>query len=279
MINKYLSVLLTVTFIFLSSSGISHNESFINFANAQSSSCYNGVVTTSQTTSDNNFLPVVLVHGYAEDSTVWNNWEIFFQNTGIPYCTVTFEYYEYSQPSYDECGSSEDHAIELDRIIHNVKTIMHVDQVNIVGHSKGGLDARLYLHNSQTPDVANLIMIGTPNAGGPLADFYASADPCKPAVFDLKTGAPVTHSGENANTGYHTIYGDWDPSLSCSYYWLNVGNYNYLYWRWHLPNDGIVPQWSVESKPYFNHLGSTTHCHQDLLGKEEYQLSEEILMK
>ena len=38
--------------------------------------------------------------------------------------------------------------------------------MNIVGHSKGGLDARVYLSNG-THDVANLIMIGAPNAGSP----------------------------------------------------------------------------------------------------------------
>lgn len=47
------------------------------------------------------------------------------------------------------------------------------DQVNIVGHSKGGLDARLDLTNNFSSNVvANLIMIGTPNAGDPLADLY-----------------------------------------------------------------------------------------------------------
>ena len=45
------------------------------------------------------------------------------------------------------------------------------DKVNIVGHSKGGLDARVYLADNITRnDVANLIMIGTPNAGSPIAD-------------------------------------------------------------------------------------------------------------
>ena len=44
----------------------------------------------------------------------------------------------------------------------DVKDQSGQNKVNIVGHSKGGLDARMYLGNS-TQDVANLIMIGTPN--------------------------------------------------------------------------------------------------------------------
>ena len=38
-------------------------------------------------------------------------------------------------------------------------------QINIVAYSKGGLEARAYLANNlSNNDVANLIMIGTPNA-------------------------------------------------------------------------------------------------------------------
>ncbi|PWU80702.1 MAG: hypothetical protein DLM72_10990 [Candidatus Nitrosopolaris wilkensis] len=66
-----------------------------------------------------------------------------------------------------------------------IKSETGQDRVNIVGHSKGGLDARVYLAN-RTYNVANLIMIGTPNAGSPLAQ---SSIICAPAVYDLKPGA------------------------------------------------------------------------------------------
>jgi triacylglycerol esterase/lipase EstA (alpha/beta hydrolase family) len=57
----------------------------------------------------------------------------------------------------------------LSEKIGEIKSQTGQNQVNIVGHSKGGLDARVYLANG-THDVANLIMIGTPNAGSPLAE-------------------------------------------------------------------------------------------------------------
>jgi hypothetical protein len=59
--------------------------------------------------------------------------------------------------------------------------------------------------------VANLIMIGTPNAGSPIAQ---SSNICEPAVEDLKPGsleAADTKVGMNANTKYYTIAGDWNP--------------------------------------------------------------------
>jgi triacylglycerol esterase/lipase EstA (alpha/beta hydrolase family) len=52
-----------------------------------------------------------------------------------------------------------------------------------VGHSKGGLDARIFLDITDTKDVAILIMIGTPNVGSPAAE---TNDACAPAVFDLR---------------------------------------------------------------------------------------------
>jgi triacylglycerol esterase/lipase EstA (alpha/beta hydrolase family) len=53
-------------------------------------------------------------------------------------------------------------------------------KINIVGHSKGGLDARVFLDMTDTKDVANLIMIGTPNTGSPAAE---TNNACTPALF------------------------------------------------------------------------------------------------
>ena len=56
----------------------------------------------------------------------------------------------------------------------------------MVGHSKGGLDARVYLANSGTHDVANLIMIGTPNGGNPLANENELPPRQKQQVFSFQ---------------------------------------------------------------------------------------------
>jgi triacylglycerol lipase len=96
-------------------------------------------------------------------SWVFSDWQPLLKSDGIPFCTVTFH------QSDDPCGSAKDHAKEPGDIVGQVKNITGQKQVNIVGYSKGGLDARVYLAESGTHDVANLIMIGTPNAGAPLA--------------------------------------------------------------------------------------------------------------
>ncbi|MFZ0513730.1 MAG: hypothetical protein WAM14_19140 [Candidatus Nitrosopolaris sp.] len=188
------------------------------------------------------------------------------------------------------------------------------NQVNIVGHSKGGLDARKYLAQTGTHDVANLVMIGTPNGGDTLANEAANlaelgdAYPffpyyhdwynlfCRPALNDLTTGAPATESPENINTKYYTIYGNWDPSryycptppassLGSRWAWDNLawpGWEEDGYYNLNRPNDGIVPASSVEWLPHYIHhtnLGSDSinDCHTNLLGRTEYDLTKKIL--
>ena len=55
----------------------------------------------------------------------------------------------------DACGSAQQHAIELGHKIDEILEHTSHDQVNIVGYSKGGLDARVDL-STGTEKVANL---------------------------------------------------------------------------------------------------------------------------
>jgi hypothetical protein len=203
---------------------------------------------------------------------------------GIPFCTMSFH------PD-DKCGTAVDHANELSQIVQKVKSLTGQSRVNIVGHSKGGLDARVYLAQSGSNDVGNLIMIGTPNRGDPLADlttFSNSFNPffyfvpplfCTPALFDLETVADDSHVRENHNTQYYTIYGTWKPSFPCRL----LGHEDLGYTILHNmggredPNDGIVPEESVESLTNFTNLGHTLHCHTDLLSNQEYEISKSVL--
>jgi uncharacterized alpha/beta hydrolase family protein len=261
--------------------------SLFPLANAQPI-CANETITTSPQSTT--VLPVILIHGYNEGPLVWSTWENLLEDNGIPFCTVEF--------SYDQCGSASDHANELGQIVEYVKSNTQQSHVNMVGHSKGGLDARVYLDTSGTADVANLIMIGTPNAGDPLAnkgarntafDFLNLS--CTPALYDLEVGADDTKAYENHNTKYYTIAGDWNPSLesNCPQQWSQE-----LMWFGMLGfedklyaelidmnaglNDGIVPITSVESLPYSTSLGHTQDCHTNLLNNEEFTRTQPYLV-
>ena len=223
--------------------------------------------TTNSNTSNNSTLPVLLIHGYMADASVWNKWVELLKKDGIDAYPITFK------QSDDKCGSAAEHAKELSKIMGQIKEETGQNKVNIVGHSKGGLDARVYLANN-TKDVANLIMIGTPNAGSPLAQ---SSEICTPAVYDLRPGAPATEVKMNANTKYYTIAGEWNPQLgNCQltpFLPMEQSGSSDL----PKPNDGMVPLSSVESQDYFINLGHSKSCHTNLMSDYEYGLAKNVI--
>lgn len=192
-------------------------------------------------------------------------WMDLLKNEGINASPVTFN-------QVDECGSADEHAIELNQIVQDFRTKTGAEKMNIVAHSKGGLDARAYLANNLSNDyIANLIMIGTPNAISPLAN---ENDMCAPAIYDFRPGSPATKVKMNNNTNYYSIAGNWIPSVTspdpnCSpkeLSWLTFQQYGSFTLPG--PDDGIVPLSSVQSVQGFNSLGTTGHCHTDLLGQK-----------
>ena len=223
--------------------------------------------TATTSTNDSEPLPVLLIHGYMADASMWKKWEDLLKKDNIPVFPITF------RQSDDKCGSAAEHAKELSSQIGDIKDQTGQDKVNVVGHSKGGLDARVYLANN-TQEVANLIMIGTPNAGSPLAE---NNEMCAPAVYDLRPGSPSTVVEQNQNTNYYTIAGDWKPeSGNCDLSMFSLtqkGGYDML----PKPNDGMVPLSSVESLNYTESLGHSSSCHSNLLSEYEYGLAKQIL--
>jgi pimeloyl-ACP methyl ester carboxylesterase len=233
--NNIVTVIIAVISIAIIVSG-----SFVSIANSQSEKP----------------LPVLLIHGYAEDAAIWKKWEELLKKDGIQFFTITFK------DSDDKCGSAEQHAKELEKRVQDIKQQSGAQKINIVGHSKGGLDARVFLDITDTTDVANLIMIGTPNAGSPAAE---TNDACAPAIFDLRPGANATRAEMNPNIKYYTITGDWLPAVQ--------GNPA-------IPghDDGLVPVESVESDGYFQSLGRTEHGHAELLQEQEYNMAKDVLL-
>ena len=235
---------LTVTTIVVSTILIM-NGVFFPPATAQIENCYN--------LDSTNAIPVLLIHGWNEGSggvipLHWDEWTQNLTEDNIPFCIISFE------QSNDACGSAADHAKELAQIVQNVISETGQNQVNIVGFSKGGLDSRVYLANDLANDnVANLIMIGTPNAGTQMA---FTTNGCSPGIDDFKPNAPATKAKQNTHTKYYTIAGAYFP-------WIG---------------DGLVSTSSVNSQSYFKPLGTSNACHLDLLNDYEYELAHDILI-
>jgi hypothetical protein len=119
-------------------------------------------------------------------------------------------------------------------------------------------------------------MIGTPNAGSPLAQ---TSEICTPAVYDLRPGAAATEVKMNPNTKYYTIAGDWNPeSGNCQltpFLPMEQSGFSTL----PKPNDGVVPLSSVESQDYFINLGHSKSCHSNLMSEYEYGLAKGVIVE
>lgn len=150
--------------------------------------------------------PLVLVHG------LWSN-----ANAWIPlYQNILNEEHSYRWKAYavgekpehgrmntggsflssDKTNSIYENADELEKYIRYAQETSNAWHVDIVAHSLGGLISRLYIHRqmplmpNSRPQVKNLVMLGTPNAGSPCADvidmkFSAYGERVQ-AVKDLK---------------------------------------------------------------------------------------------
>lgn len=257
----------TVVALFVTLMIVSSSNEFFNLTEIVYGQSTN--TTTKNDTSNDSTPPVLLIHGYMADASVWNKWVELLKKDGIPTYPITFK------QSDDKCGSAAEHAKELSKIIGQIKDEIGQNKVNIVGHSKGGLDARVYLAND-TKDVANLVMIGTPNAGSPLAQ---SSEVCTPAVYDLRPGAAATEVKMNPNTKYYTIAGEWDPKLGNCQLSLFAPMEQSGSSTLPKPNDGMVPVSSVESQDYFINLGHSKSCHTNLMSDYEYGLAKEVIVE
>ena len=202
--------------------------------------------------------PVFLVHGILSDGSTWNSqWVSGLDELGIPNATI-----DLGGPLGIVLDSIQANAGKIGTKIAALQEQWGVDQVNIVAHSKGGLDAREYVENHDT--VGKLIQIGTPNGGSPLADVIQEG-----AVAALGLGNTIlldtflTPAGLQLTTPYMALY-NWTHGYNPDVQYVSLaGNYTP---DGHDPlrqvlcaiagkdSDTIVPVWSVHDLDYATHL-------------------------
>lgn len=207
-------------------------------------------------------LPILLIHGYGERSDVWDSWMNWLDQDSLSNVyPINF--------TNDRCGSSQEHAIELEDKINDILIETGGEKVNVVAHSKGGLDTRWFISSSNTDPIANLIMIGTPNAGSLAAWVDFSGCPFG-SDFDLFPGSITTMVADKPDiTNYYTITGDWMPDRLCPSIWgiwlLDGGNCFIPG-----PDDKLVPVDSVNSSPDYIPIGPVwPYDHFELLNQKD----------
>ncbi len=201
-------------------------------------------------------LPVVLFHGILLSGNVWEPvWETELEKLGIP---------NDGNQNLGQLGSIQSNADLIASKVSSSLDRWGVKKVNIVCHSKGGLDSRHYVESAD--NVANVIQIGTPNGGSPLADFIQrallSALGILPTVLINLFAGPA---GVQLTTPHMTIYNLMHGSNGNVRYTALAGMYDAGCFALNpfcrpldrlllsisgSPGDTIVPKWSVHALGY-----------------------------
>ncbi len=107
-----------------------------------------------------NIRPILMVHGFMGSESVWDNvWKRNLNFRGVINNSV----------SVGVLSETRVNGRIISAEITDECTRYGVDNINIAGHSKGGLDSRVAILGRT--DVDHLYMVGTPNLGSPLADL------------------------------------------------------------------------------------------------------------
>ena len=108
--------------------------------------------------------PIILVHGLALRDTkfikAFGKIESKLSEAGYQVCTANI----------DAFGSVENNAEQLKEVILAILRDTNADKVNIIAHSKGGLDSKYMIsHLDMSDKVASLTTLCTPHKGSPVA--------------------------------------------------------------------------------------------------------------
>jgi pimeloyl-ACP methyl ester carboxylesterase len=132
--------------------------------------------------------PVVLAHGLWSNWRAWETWQNIL-TTSHSYDWKAFPVGEKpaegrmrtgeATGNIDPTNTIAQNADELGKYIEYAQKDRNAWHVDIVAHSMGGLISRRYIHAMMPsyadgkPQVSHLVMLGTPNAGSPCADFLS----------------------------------------------------------------------------------------------------------
>lgn len=108
--------------------------------------------------------PIILVHGIgAKDSNFfWGRIPKKMQNMGL----------KVFLGNTDSWGSIESNAISLSKTVDYVLNLCQCEKVNIIAHSKGGLDSRFLISSlNYAEKIASLTTISTPHHGSEIVDY------------------------------------------------------------------------------------------------------------
>ena len=216
--------------------------------------------------------PVVLVHGLWSNWKAWETWQNIL-TTSHSYDWKAFAVGEKPEKgvmntggaflSTDPTNGIFENSQQLGKYIKYAQEDRNAWHVDIVAHSMGGLISRHYIHQFMPPNyqdgrpqIAHLVMLGTPNMGSPCADVmnfaFEALNKNVEAVRQLRQDVVADFNKVNTNrkgVKFSVLAGNPLPTMCKSVVW----------------NDGVVPvpsaKWQVadnaESKNIHTELTGT----------------------
>lgn len=169
--------------------------------------------------------PIVMAHGILSSGSTWAPlWTSQLTTLGLPHS---------NELNMGNLDSIQSNAGKIAAVVSRSRQRWGVDKVNLVCHSKGGLDSRHFVEGNE--GVEQVIQIGTPNAGSPLADLVQGAvlwflGPIPAIVINAlagPAGVQLTQPymrgynrfhGSNPDVRYTALAGDYDPDC----FFLNI---------------------------------------------------------
>ena len=207
--------------------------------------------------------PVLLVHGFNSGPDCWQNMRTWLtrggdnKDGGVVQADTPIDpqgkvfSMQFARP-YNPVSSN---AAELRQAIDHITAATGSKEVDVVAHSMGGLDTRLYLDQGDEK-VDKFVMIATPNRGSVLADieltFRELGVPFLPPTDDPLVRQALTDCSEvrgDNNPLVAQLNKSWDRQKSRANILLITGNGRPTLanrFTLTLRGDGVVPQKSVK---------------------------------
>lgn len=144
--------------------------------------------------------PVILLHGLFHNRAVWFLMKQRLEQCGIPVVTVNLPPFEMVETLGRKISATVEEAL----------VTYDAEQVDIVGHSMGGLLARYYIEiMGGDKRVNRCVLLGTPNSGSKLAPFALS-----PMGRDLMPGSDFLNELNalplSSSVSYTTVFSQHD---------------------------------------------------------------------
>ena len=218
--------------------------------------------------------PVVLVHGLWSNWRAWEAWQNIL-TTAHSYDWKAFPVGERAEKGVMNTGGEFlstgptngifENSQQVGKYIRYAQEERNAWHVDVVAHSMGGLITRHYIHNFMPagedgrPQIAHLVMLGTPNQGSPCADVMNSTFEVLgknvEAVRQLKPSVVAEFNRVTTNrkgVKFSVLAGNPLPVMCKTVTW----------------NDGVVPVESAVWQIRDNALSKSVHT--DLTGTADF---------